>query len=406
MQQSSTTLENIHHAFRKIDINQDGVLSRAEIIRAVRKSQEVSVLLGLPMRIHQEDGTREQFEAVFQAMDTDENKTVDLEEFVAFAQSFKRAVDVMAPRRSGSSLSAALERADALLNDFNVDDVPRYSRTVLSSSPVLLVMHLEGGDTVPLPHVAVGANASAKMPSLVKTSAMGDKVKDELRELPECLTTLLRLHKRAAFNLFQRWEKSGQKKVALDAFAEGARAITGIPLTDADLLAVLQCVEPVRGEQVLADGQWRSTPLDCSRLYRKLQNSQSRLAHNYIKSSVAPTTSKSPPVAGPTPGLLKAGSIPFSSLLQDQPISSEVCMKEPTLCKLAHTHAHPVSAACNKLTPILRIPLSRLQTAWEATDSIGRPDLASSLASSRSRRLGTYLAAKPPLRPEPHKQLT
>ena len=344
-------LESMKRAFNQIDINHDGVLSRAEIIRAVRSSREVSTLLGLPMKIHQEDGTREQFEAVFQAMDADESKTVDLEEFIAFAQSFKRAIDVMATQRSGPSLSAALERADALLDDFNVDDVPRYSRTVLTSSPVLLVMHLESGDTVPLPHVAVGAEANSTVPTLVrKTTTVGAKVGDEIKkmpELPECLTTLLRLHKRAAFNLFQRWEKSGQKKVPLDAFAEGVRDIIGIELTDADLLAVLQCVEPVRGEQVIADGRWRSRPLDCSRLYRKLQNSQSRLAHKYIKSSIAPTSSKALPVAGPTPSLLKAGSMPYSSLLQDQ-----------------------VSALWS-------------ETAWEATDTIGRPE-------ARVRRMGTY----------------
>jgi hypothetical protein len=71
----------IADAFERIDANRDGVLSRAEVIRACRRDPHIRFLLGLPAAIRQEDGTRDAFERVFQGLDADGSKSIDLQEF-------------------------------------------------------------------------------------------------------------------------------------------------------------------------------------------------------------------------------------------------------------------------------------------------------------------------------------
>jgi hypothetical protein len=55
----ASTSEPIAAAFSLIDANGDGVLSRAEVIKACRASERVLTLLGLPKTIRQEDGSRD-----------------------------------------------------------------------------------------------------------------------------------------------------------------------------------------------------------------------------------------------------------------------------------------------------------------------------------------------------------
>ena len=74
-------LDDIAEAFSLIDANGDGVLSRAEVIKACRASERVRTLLGLPKNIRQEDGTRDSFEEVFQKFDADDSKSITLDEF-------------------------------------------------------------------------------------------------------------------------------------------------------------------------------------------------------------------------------------------------------------------------------------------------------------------------------------
>ena len=59
------------------------VFAGAEVIKAVRTDAEVRHLLGLPQHIRQESG-RNEFEAVFQALDRDGSKAIDVEEFVSY----------------------------------------------------------------------------------------------------------------------------------------------------------------------------------------------------------------------------------------------------------------------------------------------------------------------------------
>jgi hypothetical protein len=51
------------------------------VILALRKDPALAELLLLPMNIRQEDGSRDEFERVFQAMDGDGSKRLDWEEF-------------------------------------------------------------------------------------------------------------------------------------------------------------------------------------------------------------------------------------------------------------------------------------------------------------------------------------
>ena len=96
-----------------MDTSGNGRLSRAEVIQALRKDATVRKVLGLPAVIRQEDGTRDRFEEVFQAMDTDGSKAVPFDEFARFlgaALPAARADDAetMRARPPAASSRAAL----------------------------------------------------------------------------------------------------------------------------------------------------------------------------------------------------------------------------------------------------------------------------------------------------------
>ena len=70
-------------AFDSIDKNDDGGLTRAEVIRALR-APATAELLGFPARIT--DDGRAAFEAVFQGMDRDNSRSVGFDEFAVFVR--------------------------------------------------------------------------------------------------------------------------------------------------------------------------------------------------------------------------------------------------------------------------------------------------------------------------------
>ena len=96
--------DGVATAFSLIDANGDGVLSRAEVIKACRASERVRTLLGLPKTIRQEDGTFEAFEAVFQRLDVDDSKSISLDEFRHFFASRRPAQQPLQPLYPGQLL--------------------------------------------------------------------------------------------------------------------------------------------------------------------------------------------------------------------------------------------------------------------------------------------------------------
>jgi len=74
-----------------MDTSGNGRLSRAEVIKAARTDPKVRKLLDLPEIIRQEDGSRDRFEQVFQAMDGDDSEEVDHAEFAQFVAQLQRA---------------------------------------------------------------------------------------------------------------------------------------------------------------------------------------------------------------------------------------------------------------------------------------------------------------------------
>jgi hypothetical protein len=84
-------------AFNLIDKNNDGLLSRIEVIQASRRNAKVRALFGLPASIRQEDGTRDRFEEVFQKIDTNDDKQIDLEEFTIFFMVHAKELDSWVP---------------------------------------------------------------------------------------------------------------------------------------------------------------------------------------------------------------------------------------------------------------------------------------------------------------------
>ena len=109
-------------AFRLMDKDGNGKLSRAEVIQAVRKDAAVRKVLGLPAVIRQEDG-RDLFEEVFQAMDTDGTKAVPFDEFARFLGAALPAARVDDEETMRARLPAASSSRAALPSP-GVADLP------------------------------------------------------------------------------------------------------------------------------------------------------------------------------------------------------------------------------------------------------------------------------------------
>eukprot|EP00937_MAST-01D_sp_MAST-1D-sp2_P005319 g5319.t1 len=83
-----------HHVstiFNKIDKNNDGSISRTELILALRRDPDVDKLMNLPSNIRQEGESRKQFEAMFQALDLDASDAVSFSEFTRFFSRERKA---------------------------------------------------------------------------------------------------------------------------------------------------------------------------------------------------------------------------------------------------------------------------------------------------------------------------
>jgi len=76
--------KEIEKVFHRTDKNQDGFLSRAEIIRALKTDIKLAALLELQDHVSDSDDTHRKFETAFQDMDNDVDRHIAYAEFLKF----------------------------------------------------------------------------------------------------------------------------------------------------------------------------------------------------------------------------------------------------------------------------------------------------------------------------------
>lgn len=74
----------LRRIFEMCDASDDGAINKRELIKALRKHEEVAEFFRLPSHIRQEDGSRDAMEAFFQGADTNDDREMSWEELKAF----------------------------------------------------------------------------------------------------------------------------------------------------------------------------------------------------------------------------------------------------------------------------------------------------------------------------------
>lgn len=82
-------LAELRKVFRDVDVNQDGRINKRELIKALRRCSAVARFFHLPKQIRAEDGSRDAFERLFQAMDTDCSRELSWDEFLVHFQELR-----------------------------------------------------------------------------------------------------------------------------------------------------------------------------------------------------------------------------------------------------------------------------------------------------------------------------
>ena len=99
----------LEEIYARADRDDDGRLTRAELILRLRKDEELRELLNLPAYVG--DGERDMFESVFQGMDVDDDRCVTVEEFVRYL-SQAAAVGVPQPQAQAQAPAQAHSQYD------------------------------------------------------------------------------------------------------------------------------------------------------------------------------------------------------------------------------------------------------------------------------------------------------
>jgi hypothetical protein len=74
----------LRQVFEICDKDHNGKINKRELIIALRQSAEIADFFHLPRHIREIGGSQDQFEAVFQAIDRDDNREIDWNEFTKF----------------------------------------------------------------------------------------------------------------------------------------------------------------------------------------------------------------------------------------------------------------------------------------------------------------------------------
>jgi len=111
------TDQRLADIFNQLDRNGDGSVNKRELIKACANSKDIADLFCLPQRIRQEDGSREEFERIFQDIDANDDREIDWAEFkAAFAAhtesaEFAGAASAASPDVKSGPAPSALPQA-------------------------------------------------------------------------------------------------------------------------------------------------------------------------------------------------------------------------------------------------------------------------------------------------------
>ena len=87
--------EKARTIFGQIDKDGSGAVTIRELIISIRKDAKLAETLKLPQSVRQEDGTRDELEKFFQALDTNGDRSLTFDEFSHFFADKKEALEVM-----------------------------------------------------------------------------------------------------------------------------------------------------------------------------------------------------------------------------------------------------------------------------------------------------------------------
>lgn len=121
-------LKKLRMIFDSADVQGNGMVNKRELVKGLRRDAKMAEFFGLPSEIRQEDGSRDQMEALFQAMDSDSDREITWEEFVAFQAS-------MHLRKSQWSEDASEVNAPKSEVDFSTIDATPPPLLVVAMTP-------------------------------------------------------------------------------------------------------------------------------------------------------------------------------------------------------------------------------------------------------------------------------
>jgi len=121
-------LKKLRMIFDSADVQGNGMVNKRELVKGLRRDAKMAEFFGLPSEIRQEDGSRDQMEALFQAMDSDSDREITWEEFVAFQAS-------MHLRKSQWSEDASEVNASKSEVDFSTIDATPPPLLVVAMTP-------------------------------------------------------------------------------------------------------------------------------------------------------------------------------------------------------------------------------------------------------------------------------